>query len=250
MMHFDRQLRRARHAERRGAWLEAMQAYLTLYQAARRERAESYMDRALFGLSDLLAERMGEYSFALKILGQIFRENLPRTRARLFARGLRILRLSGHIRRAPDYVRAGLAYAHKERLNRPRIQILQEAGLLLLERQRLDVAGHFLGSALRLAQKERDASLSTRLRADLALVLDRKGQHGLARKLMGRALRAGFELDRDDLLAYLYLRQALLDGEPWLSLGKKLARRHRLRALLHEYERLSPLFRSPLPLSE
>lgn len=234
-------LLRARHLEERGEWLEALKLYLQAADLAEEEKAPVIRVTAYFSLADFLSERLGEYSFALKVLGKIYRENMPGTRSRLGWRALRAVRMMRDWSKLPAYARYTLHYSRLERRPGSRIRALREIGLALLE-------GGSSGGLYALARtlqhgvRLRMRHLVPLLRADMAIALALEGRAREAHTMMGRAISQALRLDHDPLLAEVYLRYALLKPHPWEELGLRLAHRLRNRRMMDEYHHLQQTF--------
>ena len=234
-------LLRARHLEERGDWLGAMKLFLQAADVARAEKAPVIRVTAYFSLADFLMERLGEYSFALKVLGKIYRENLTGTRSRLGWRALRAVRLMRDWSKLPPYARYTLHHSRLERRPGSRIRALREISLSLLtggSGGALYVAARTLQHGVRLRMRH----LIPLLRADMAAALALEGRIREAHTMMGRAISQALRMDHDPLLAEVYLRYALIKPHPWEELGLRLAHRLRNRRMMDEYHHLKQAF--------
>lgn len=228
---------RAKKLEERGEWFDALKLYLQAADTAQEEQAPLIRVTVFFALSDLLTERLGEYTFSLKVLGKIYRENVPGTHSRLGWRALRAVRLARQWDKLLHYTRYALYYSRIERRYGSRIRALREVGLSLTE-GRSEGALYVLARALQQAVQLRMRHLTPLLRADMAVVLAVEGRTHQAHTMMGRALSQALRIDQDTTLATVYLRYALLKPDPWEELGLRIAYRLRKRYLIDEYHHL------------
>ncbi len=239
-------LLRARRLEEQGEWLDALKLYLQAADVAREEKAQVIRLTAFFSLSDFLVDRLGEYTFALKVLGKIYRESVPGTRSRLGWRALRAVRLAREWTKLPPYARYTLHHSRLERRPGTRIRALREIGLALLEGGS-GGALYILARALQHAVRLRMRHLTPLLRADMAVALAAEGRSREAHTMMGRAVSQALRMDQDAMLAEVYLRYALLKAHPWEELGLRMAHRLRSRRLMDEFLHLRQALANRIP---